>query len=433
MSTINIKPGDKVRLTLDHEFLEGILMPSTENSKNTTMIKLKSGYNIGIDNSRIKKQEVLEELKTVKRSYHSVESKKGLPTISILHTGGTIASKVDYRTGGVIARFTPEEIVEIFPEINNIANIKSRLLRNMWSEDMRFAHHNLIAKEIEKEISSGADGIIVTHGTDTMHYSSTALSFILENLGIPVILVGSQRSSDRGSSDAGLNLISAVYFAANSDFGEVGICMHESMSDNYCSILPACKTRKMNTSRRDAFRAINSKPKARVNVEKKEIIFTDKYNKKDTSKKLNIKLIDEKLRIGILKFHTNMFADEVLNYKDYDGLVLEGFALGQGPINEIDEFTKENTRVREALKMIANKIPTVMSSQCIYGRINMNVYQTGRDMQALGVIGNFSDLTPETSFIKLSWLLSNHPHEIKDLFTKNLRGELSERIKGDEF
>ena len=170
------KPGDKVRVTVTRdskgrdskgneelEVLEGVLMPSAENSRDTTIIKLKSGYNIGINNSRIKNMNVIEELKTVQKHHTSVALRKNLPTISILHTGGTIASKVDYRTGGVIARFTPEEIAEIFPEINEIANIKSRLLRNMWSEDMRFAHYNLIAREIKKEIDSGVYEIIFTH------------------------------------------------------------------------------------------------------------------------------------------------------------------------------------------------------------------------------------------------------------------------------
>src|SRR5690606_34564993 len=126
---------------------------------------------------------------------------------------------------------------------------------------------NTIASEIAKEAKRGVKGIIVTHGTDLMHSSSAGLSFILENIDIPVILVGAQRSSDRASSDARQNLLAAANFIINTDFSGVAVCMHENMSDDDCLILPATKMRKMHTSRRDAFRPINAKPIARVKTD----------------------------------------------------------------------------------------------------------------------------------------------------------------------
>lgn len=428
-----MKYGDKIKVITEKEEICGFLMPSSEALEGITMIKLESGYNIGIENKKIKKIEIIEEYKETKKKPKEISRKKELKTISILHTGGTIASKVDYRTGGVIARFTPEELIEMFPEIKDIANIKSRLIRNMWSEDIRFGHYNLLAKEIEKEIKQGADGIIITHGTDTMHVTSAALSFILEGLPVPVILVGAQRSSDRGSSDAAINLLSASYFIVNSDFAEVAICMHESMDDEKCVILPGTKTRKMHTSRRDAFRPINSTAKAIVNFEKKEIKFLQRYKKRSNVEKLNLKLINDSLKIGLLKLHNNMFADQFLFYKDYDGLLIEGFALGQIPVNEIDVLTKKNAEIKKVLKEVASKIPVAFASQCIYGRVNMNVYQTGRDVQALGIIGNLTDMTPETGFIKLAWLLSNHKDKVRELYSKNLRGEITYRTEAHEF
>ncbi|MBN1501961.1 Glu-tRNA(Gln) amidotransferase subunit GatD [Candidatus Woesearchaeota archaeon] len=428
--------GDRIRITTEKETLEGTLMPTPElQEKKVVIIKLNNGYNIGIANNKIKKIELIKKYKVKKSNKEKASTKKGLPTISILHTGGTIASKVDYQTGGVIARFTPKEILGQFPELVSIANIKSRLVRNMFSEDMRFAHYNLIAEEIKKEIGGGTKGIIITHGTDTLHYSSAALAFILEGLSIPIVLVGAQRSSDRGSSDAGMNLVCAAKFIANTDFAEVAICMHSSMSDDFCYILPATKSRKLHTSRRDAFQPINDKPWAKVYYDDRQISFiNNKYNKRN-SKKLKLKLVNPDLKVGILRAHPNMSAEEVKFYSGFDGLVLEGTGLGQFPVSEIDKYTKEHTEILSAIKkLIDTGTIVVMAPQTIFGRIQMNVYASGRELLNVGVLGNYSDMTTETTFIKLAWLLSNYPKEkVKMLIGKNLRGEINSRIEPEMF
>src|SRR3989344_3217277 len=249
--------GEGVQVPSGKKGYEGILLQSPR--EGLLILKLESGYNVGINEKGSKVQ-------VLKPAAKKTEMKKGaiirspLPKIMILHTGGTIASKVDYETGAVITRFTPEEIIELFPKLHDIASIDSRLLRNMWSGDMRFAHYNIMAKAIAEEIKKGVCGIIITHGTDTMGYTAAGLSFMLEGLNIPVILVGSQRSSDRGSTDAEMNLVCATQFIIKSGFKGVAICMHDTMSDDACVILPACKTRKMHSSRRDAFKSINVEP-----------------------------------------------------------------------------------------------------------------------------------------------------------------------------
>lgn len=424
------KPGDYVEVKTKEEVIKGILMPQ---EGKTTVIKLDNGYNMGVDNKNIKGIKVVKKKKKSRQKIAKVKQKKGLPNIVVLHTGGTIASKVDYETGAVISRFSPEELLAMFPELRKFANIGSRLIGNMWSQDMRFSHYNFIAKEIAKEIKKGVDGIIVTQGTDTLHYTPTAIAFILENLPIPVIFVGSQRSSDRGSSDAGLNLINAVYFAANSDFKGVAICMHHSSSDDYCAILSATKSRKMHTSRRDAFKSINTKPLALVDY-KTNIIKSKTYSNTPDAK-LKIKLINEKVKVGILKQYTNMNAEEFLFFKNYDGLVIEATGLGNLPITELDNLTKEHTRIFKALKkMIKDGLIVVLSPQTIFGRINMNVYENGRRQMEIGILGNYSDMTTETTFIKLAWLLSNYKkEEVKELITENLRGEISTRTEEDAF
>ena len=418
--------GDFVEIYLQDDVFSGILLPSQ--NKDTMTLKLDSGYNLNVKKNKIKKFKLLKKNSGEKQKKQEVVFKKYLPTISILHTGGTIASKVDYKTGGVTSAFSPEELIEMFPDLKDIANFKTRLVRKMFSDDLRFKHFSIIAREIEKEVKNKVSGIIIGMGTDNLAVASAALSFVLESCPIPVILVGAQRSSDRGSSDAYLNLLSAALFITKTDFSGVGICMHENLNDKTCLILPATKTRKLHSSRRDAFKVINDKPIARVNYETKAIEFLKKYNKRES--KLIIKDKFEE-KTGLIKITVNMNSKQFLSYRGYKGLIIEGTGLGHTPLDVIDNETKEHAKIRNALKQLSKNTVLVMTSQALFGRVNLNVYSKGRDLQGLGVISG-EDMLPETAFVKLSWLLGNYPKEAKKLIGKNLRGEINESI-GKEF
>ncbi len=432
---------DVVRISTKDNVYEGQVMPNSDKEK--LVLKLKNGYNIVLLKKHVQKTEMIKDFAgSNKECVETLEEhqqgkalvqRKDLPVISILHTGGTIASEIDYQTGGVIARYTPEELLAKFPELQEIATIHSRLISNMWSEDMRFAHYNIMAKEIQKEIKKGVKGIIITHGTDTLGYTAAALSFILEGLNIPILLVGAQRSSDRGSSDAALNILSAARFIVQQDFAEVGICMHAGMSDDACVIMPGTKTRKLHASRRDAFKVVNGTPYAMISREGTIEILDHHFKKRDAKRTLQVKLFDEKIKVGILKAHPNMTAQEIDFYKTFDGLVLEGFGLaGHFPLNKIDNFTKEHEKILHALTRLAQKMPVVATTQTIFGRINMNVYSTGRKMIDAGILGNYCDMITETAFIKLAWLLSNYKKEaVKKLYSENLRGEISLRHEAE--
>jgi len=427
------KQGDKVKVITDDEIREGILMPNEETD--SVVIKLDNGYNIGIDKKKVIEIKVIEKYKE-KESHSEKKAKKDSkkPTIAILHTGGTIASKVDYRTGGVIARFKPEEILEMFPEIKDIANVNSKLISNMFSEDMRFLHYTLICEAIEKEAKKNVDGIILTHGTDTLGYSAAALSFALESINVPVIIVGSQRSSDRGSTDAAVNLICAANFITKTDFVGVAICMHESTSDNNCLIMPPTKTRKLHTSRRDAFKVVNDKAIARINYETLNIDYIKKnYNKKHKNNKLK-RMYKFEEKVGILKGHPNMFPEQFEFFKNYKGLVIEATGMGHTQTGSTDEYTKINKKNLEAIKkIIKNGCIVVMTSQCIFGRVHPHVYTQAITLKKAGVIYG-EDMLTETAFVKLAWLLGNYKkEEVKQLIIKNLRGEINERLMKDEF
>ena len=409
-----MKSGDYVEIKTSSDSFKGVLMPDSVSGK--LVLKLDSGYNLGIDKKKIKSKKILKVGVKKSSKVDKIKQNSKLPKILILHKGGTIASKVSYKTGGVIAKFSPEELLELIPELGKIANIETKQVSNIFSEDMGFKDYNNIAREIKK---SKVDGVIITHGTDTLHYTAAALSFMLNNLGFPVLLVGSQRSSDRGSSDAGMNMICATQFIVNSDFAEVGICMHSSMDDKSCWILPGLKSRKFHSSRRDAFQAVNAKPFALVDLQGKIKIIEGNFAKKSKELKLKVDFLNEKLKIGILKVHPGMSNVEIDCYSKYDGLIIEGTGLGHMPINS-------DSKLFNSLKKL--KIPKVMCTQTIFGRVNMNVYSTGRKLQETVLSG--SDMTSETAFAKLAWLLSTQK-DVK-LISENLKGEINNRIS-DEF
>jgi len=424
--------GDLVFVKTKEYSIEGFFVENPD--ENVLVIKLKSGYNIGIDKKDVVSVKVLEKFKGKNVSVKKEVQDKSLPKVSLIHTGGTIASKVDYKTGGVIAKISEGELLELYPELKDFVNVKTVKLFNLQSEMMRFHHFNEIIKAVVSEVNSGVDGVIVSHGTDFMHYSSAALSFALDNLGVPVLFVGSQRSSDRGSTDARLNLLSAAFFIANSDFSGVGLCMHENTSDTSCFVLPGLKSRKMHTSRRDAFRPINTDVIAKVSYEEGKIDFLSKYEKKNKRKKVGFKLFNEKLKIGFLKNHPNMCVEELERFSDFDGLVLEGSGLGHLQNLKMDKFTLENEKIQKCLEKMCKKVFVVVSSQCVYGRVNLNVYSPLRLLKGAGVSGHLSDMTSETAFIKVAWLLSNYKRgECGVLFEKNLKGEISDRSTYNQF
>ena len=426
--------GDQVKVITKEREEEGILMPSPDDE--VVLIKLSTGYNMGFEKKDVKEIVLVEkaEKKALVKSDSAVvavEKNKDLPTIAVLHTGGTIASKVDYRTGGVTSEFTPEELVNLFPELSKIANVESELIGQMWSDDLRFPHFELIAKKIEDYVKKGVKGVIIGIGTDNLAVASAALSFIVEKSTIPILFVGAQRSSDRGSSDAGMNLICAAELIVKTDFAGVGMCMHSGSSDRYCSILPANKTYKLHSSRRDAFKAVNTSAIAEVDYSTKEVVFLRKdYQKSEDKFVIKPKMED---KVGFLKIHVHMQPEQFEFFKGYKGLIIEGTGLGQTPGQVPNEIAKVHKKIYPAIKkVIESGCVVVMTTQCLFGAVNMNVYDKGRDLLELGVIPG-KDMLANTAFVKLAWLLGNHSsEETKKMVGENLRGEINESISYEE-
>ena len=422
--------GDRVRITKGREIYEGILMPRIGlGDPSCIVIKLDNGYNIGI---KFEKKLKIEKIKEGWKVEEKERMKKGilifdkkLPTISILGTGGTIASKIDYRTGGVYASFSPEDIVAQIPELKEIANLRVEQIMNVMSEDMTPDKWRVIAKAVAKEIKSGSEGVIVTHGTDTLHYTAAALSFMLRNLSVPVALVGSQRSSDRGSSDAVMNIACAANFVVNSDVAEVCIVMHGSINDDYCLAIRGSKARKMHTSRRDAFKPINELPIAKIYWEERKIEILNKNYRKRSKKKVKVDDRIEK-RVALIKIYPGL-DPEVFDFylkKGYRGFVIEATGLGHTP-------TLGKYSLLPKIEEIVNSgIPIIITSQCIYGRTHPTVYHNLRELSRRGAIFG-QDMLPEVALVKLMWVLGHTKNmkKIRELMLTNIAGEISERIE----
>jgi glutamyl-tRNA(Gln) amidotransferase subunit D len=412
--------GDKLRITKDEEMYEGILIPRSEyGDEKHVVIKLKSGYNIGIDitaNTKIEK--VGKGTKPAFAVPPPPEKNPKLPRVTIISTGGTIASRVDYRTGAVRPALTASDLYSVVPELTDVAQIDAQILLSLLSENITPSHWTEIAKTVSRQISDGVDGVVIAHGTDTMGYTAAALSFALQNLPVPVILVGSQRSADRPSSDAATNLIGAVTAAAKAPFAEVALAMHETPSDTSITLNRGTKVRKCHTSRRDTFKPINTSPMARVQ-DGKTIMLAEDYKRRDSARKLILKPeFDEK--VALVKFYPSMNPAIIDWYvqNDYRGLVLEGTGLGH-----ISKYCFQAVQ-----KAVEHGIVVGMASQCIWGRVDMNVYETGRDLAALGVVP-LEDMLSETALVKLMWIFgqTRDQKEAKELLKKNIAGEYSPR------
>ncbi|MDO8625094.1 MAG: Glu-tRNA(Gln) amidotransferase subunit GatD, partial [Candidatus Diapherotrites archaeon] len=307
----NLVEGDVVELTKDGSLFVGTIIPSPDPS--CVVLKLKSGYNAGFLPESVSAVRRLSKGTAVsKPPAKDLKPNSLLPTILILHTGGTIASRVDYRTGAVVASFDPADMITMFPKLAQIANFESHLVANMMSEDLRVGHYAFLAESIGKELKKNPalKGVIISHGTDTLAYTSAALAFAVSNCPVPVLLVGAQRSSDRGSSDAQDNLVAAATFIVKSDFAGIALCMHDSESDDWCAILPACKTRKMHTSRRDAFKPINDTVIARVNAFTGEIVYVKPDYPRASKIPLEIKS-DFEEKVALVKTHPNFHAEQL--------------------------------------------------------------------------------------------------------------------------
>jgi glutamyl-tRNA(Gln) amidotransferase subunit D len=414
------QPGDKISLQTKGKSWKGYVLPSHD--PEIILLKLNTGYNIGIREREILDAKVIEKAEPRKKKDLELEKNSELPNVAMIITGGTISARLDPKTGGVIST-DAEEILNIAPEMKEICNIvKIKRPFMKWSENMSFADWKKLAETCEKFLNDESiDGIIITHGTDFLHYTASALSFFMRNLNKPVALTYSQRSVDRGSTDASLNLISAAKYAI-SDIAEVALIGHENSSDNSCIAMTGTKVRKMHTSKRNAFKPINTTPLARITKENFEIL--REFNARDNSKK--VKLDTSHLeKVALVQIYPGQDAS-ILEYYEkegYRGIILEVTGIGQVPAQD-----SESNWLPKIKKAIQNGMIICATPQTLYGRLNPNIYSAGRDLQKTEIIF-LNDMLPETAFVKLGWILGHKKWDPKEKMIENISNEFNESLR----
>ena len=414
--------GDAVVVAAKGATYAGVVMPHHGFSGDDILtIKLENGYNVGIEVGDIESVEVTRRSEAAKAGRKLPPSTKDKPTVAVLGTGGTIASYVDYRTGAVHPAVTAEELVFSVPELLDVCNVRARVIYSIYSEDLKPENWQRLAREAAKELNDDARGVIIPHGTDTLHYTSAALAFMLRDLTGPVVLVGAQRSSDRPSSDAASNLLAAAHLAT-SDLGEVVLTMHGDTSDGDAAIHRGTKVRKMHASRRDAFRSMNTAPIGRVRPDGR-VEFAQPVLPRSKGPVKVDDALDTK--VALVHFYPGQRASELeTTVRDVHGLVIAGTGLGHVAHDLIPVLAHA----------ARDGVAVVMTTQTLQGRVNMNVYDTGRDLLKAGVMSG-EDMLPETAFVKLMWVLGHtrDPAEVARSMATNVAGEVNSAIGLDAF
>jgi len=411
--------SDAVVKTSRGEF-SGIILPRSENDDDFHIVlKLNTGYNVGVDVNTIKSMEEIG----YKEAHYKIPEKefpfsKNKPNIKLFGTGGTIASRLDYRTGAVIPAFSPGELYGAVPELADICNLKTEKLFAVFSENMGPEQYKKLAKNIGEEIEKGIDGIVIGHGTDTLHHTAAALSYMIQDSPVPIVLVGSQRSSDRPSSDAALNLIHATSAAAYSDIAETVVCMFGPTSDEYGLLPQGTRVRKMHSSYRSTFRTIGDVPIATITREKVTPIKTD-YNKRRKDRKVKIMPYFEE-KVAMVYYYPNMQPDIIDSLIDngYKGIVIAGTGLGH-----------VNKPLYPAIRRCKEKgIPVFMTVQTLWGYVHMFVYDTGRDLMSDGVVP-VENMLPEVAYVKLGWALgqTDDPEKVKEIMLTPVSNDITPR------
>lgn len=420
---VNLEIGEKVKIIKDDLEIEGYIIPKPAfYEENFVLLKLKNGYNIGVNlDEKTKVIKLNEKITVGEFPRERIEKNEKLRNVSLIYTGGTIASKIDYLTQAVSPAIDPEELAYIFPEIKRIANVdKIILLFKIASEDMLPKNWIEIARTVYKEISNEEiTGVTITHGTDTMHFTAAALSFFIQNLNKPIVLTGSQRSSDRGSTDARINFICSLY-ASLSDIAEVGIVMHASSHDDFCYFHRGTKVKKLHTTRRDAFKSVNDKPLAKIYPDGKIEVINEKHRKRN-SEKPELKAVFEE-KVALIKVYPNFYPELIETMIDnfgIKGIVIEATGLGHVPTNN------EKTLIPVIKKHDSTLF--AITSQCIFGRVHPYVYTNTRILSSLNNVVFCEDMLSEVAYVKLGWILAQERdiERAKILLLKNFANEIN--------
>ncbi len=426
----NVQPGERVRVSSRKGVFEGVLLPKAElgGSDDALVLKLDNGYNVGVSAKGAKLEKLDGAVNLAQSAQWRPHAEPNLAKLSLVATGGTISTKVDYQTGGVAMLSGPAELLEKVPELADVADIhRIQSPFRMASEDMTPKTWQELAKTVVKELNSDSEGVIVTHGTDILAYTAAALSFMVRDQNKPVAVTGAQRSPDRGSFDGSMNLVCAAQFA-KSDCAEVAVVMHGTSSDDYCLANVGTKARKMHTSRRDAFRTINAQPWAKILPDKGvDFLRPDYRRRNDGTAKADTKFEE---KVAHIKPWPGASA-ELIDYfvrKKYRGILVEPWALGHVPASS------EHSWIPAIQSAVEKGVTVAFASQTLYGRVHPAVYANLRKASFAGALF-LEDLLPETAWVKLGFVLGHtkSPAKVREMMLENVAHEFNPRLQPGDF
>lgn len=403
----------------------GTVVPAHDLSgERILQVKLESGYNVGVRIGPRTRYRLFEEAPSAakpSRGPPAPTAADGDPWVALLTTGGTIASRVDYETGGVRPVREEREVLAFYPELEHAGRVRILPVFDRLSEEIVPDDWVVLAGKVVDAFAAGATGVVVAHGTDTLGFTASALSFLLADLPGPVVLVGAQRSPDRPSSDGASNLRASVDVARDRRLGEVVVVMHAGLSDTRFAIHRGSWVRKMHSSRRDAFESRNGPPIGHVTEQGVELGGPTRAPVAGPAR------VDGPIdtAAGLLWFYPGLSVEQASAFvAPLRGVVLAGTGLGHVASRHV-------AWIRSA---VGRGVTVVMTTQCLGGTVDPYVYATGRRLLEAGVVF-LDDLLPETAYTKLAWALGHakEPGRVAELLREDRAGEFVDRrrVAGD--
>jgi glutamyl-tRNA(Gln) amidotransferase subunit D len=327
--------------------------------------------------------------------------------VHVLATGGTILSKTfDSRAGAEILSYK-----QTLPEIS-VEGVDYEIREIMVKASFDFipSDWQRVAEAVYKSIKDGVDGVVVLHGTDTMQYTASALSFMLGYPEVPVVLTGAMTPGGNPGSDGPGNVRAAIRVAANADLGHVCVVFSADPDMERKLIIKGTRAKKIHSHAVNAFASINEEPLGQVVGDRIELR-DDRIRRGERRSYLNTQL---NTRAGLVKM-TPTITDEIMEkiLTLYDGVVIEGTGLGH--IRTDDKFIN----IVESYGR-----PVVITTQCLHGGEKLGIYALDKKILGIKNIIPTGDMLPETALVKLMWSMAQGG-DVRSLMLSNIAGEIS--------
>jgi L-asparaginase type I len=331
------------------------------------------------------------------------------PKVIVLTTGGTIEHRS--QDGVAVMDFDSRRLIAAVG-LTDI-DVSSRSIFRKGSMDVVPNDWRLVAMAVAEAVTEGPQGVVIVHGTDTLHYTAAALAFMLRGLGVPIVLTGSMIPGGDARSDAVPNLRDAVVVAARSDFAEVCVVFSADAERTKGLIIRGCCAKKIHSHAIDAFASINAPPIGTITGG--QFVRTSVNARPRSESQLSLALeLDQ--NVALIKITPNLTPEVLARYlRGASGAVLEGTGVGH---------------LRLALQSVvaAFSKPTVISTQSVYGGEQLGAYDVDCNILAIPNVIPARGMTSETALVKLMWALGQGG-DVRPLMQTDVAGEFGDAVE----